>query len=181
MAKKTYAVVRTDKVESYEAGRIHHVRLGKETQNGELIVAGDIELENLDVREGVVPEEGAGAVALIADPVKIYDESTYGSRFENQYVMNEDHVARAYKLVPTDVFSVTKEVIENADALDGVDFATAEKFATVGTGGKIKIVDDAPAEGFYAKVVTVEPVGGRYAYFGGAEPQEYVILDVKAN
>lgn len=181
MAKKVYGVVRTDKIEAYQAGRIHHVRLGKETQNGELIVAGDIEVANLDVREGVLPTENATAVALIADPVKIYDESTYASRHENQYVMDEGHVARAYKLVATDVFSVTKEVIENATELDGFEAGTTEKFATVGTNGKIKIVDAAPAEGFYAKVVAVEQVGGLFAYAGGAKPQEYVILDVKAN
>lgn len=183
---KTYGMVRTDKIEAYEAGRVHHIRLNKEdeeaiTQNGELIIAGDIEVDNLDVREGVAAKEGDGAVALIADSVKIYDESSYMSRHENQYYMENGHVARAYKLVPTDVFSVTKEVLEDAKALDEFDPATEEKFAVAGEDGKIKIVDAEVEEGFCAKVVKVEPVGGRYAFAGGAKPQEYVILDVKSN
>ena len=183
---KTYGVVRTDKIEAYEAGRVHHIRLNKEgeeaiTQNGELIIAGDIEVDNLDVREGVAVKEGDGAVALIADPVKIYDESSYMSRHENQYYMENGHVARAYKLVPTDVFSVTKEVLENAVALKDFKSAEGEKFAVAGEDGKIKIVDAEVEEGFCAKVVAVEPVGGRYAFAGGAQPQEYVILDVKSN
>lgn len=183
---KTYGVVRTDKIEAANTGRIHHIRLNKDgenaiTQNGELVIAGEVEVDNLDVREAVWAKEGEGAVALIADPVKIYDESSYMSRHENQYYMENGHVARAYKLVPTDVFSVTKEVIENPDALKDFKPAEGEKFAVAGEDGKIKIVDAEVEEGFCAKVVKVEPVGGRYAFAGGAQPQEYVILDVKSN
>lgn len=181
MNTKTYGVVQTDKIEAYQAGRIHHVRLSKETQNGELIVAGDVEAENLDVREGVIPTDGVGAVALIAEPVKTYDESTRLSRMENQFVMQEDKVARAYKLVPTDMFSVTKEVIENPEALEGFEAGTTVKYATLGANGLHKIVDDAPEEGYYAKVVNVIQKGGRYAYMGGVPATEYVLFDVKAN
>lgn len=184
MKKELYTVVETSKV-MHQAGRIHHVRLGKETENGELIIAGEIEPDNLDVREGIVPEEGAGNVALIADPVKIYDETTYDSRNPNRYIMPEGHVARAYVLKPTDLFAVTKAGFENPEELDEFKAGETELYATVGAEGKMKLVAEEPADGFYAKVVQTRLLGGVNASIfsatAGQEPEVKVYLDVKSN
>lgn len=181
MNKTLKAVVRTDKIEATEAGRIHHIRLGSESQNGKLVIAGDIEPTNLDVRAEVLPTEGAGSIALVADPVKNYDECDRNSRLEHYYSMAEGHVARAYKIVPTDVYSVTKEAISNPELLADFKAETTVLYAVADTDGLHKLVADEPAEGFYAKVVDVEPVGGRRSLMNGVKPREYVILDVKNN
>ena len=174
MTKKSYAVIRTDNILSYQVGQVHHVRLQEEeTQNGVPILAGDIEPDNLDVREGVKPELASTGIAVIADPVLIKDARTREEEMEYNYVMEKGHVARAYQLTERDVFSVSKEAFEGEPE--------AGKFVVVGEDYKWEVTDTEPDEGFYAAIVKVEPVGGRFSVVNGVEPQEYVIMDVKRN
>lgn len=170
MAKELKAVVRTDKIEAYQAGRIHHLRVGiEELENGTIVGVGGTERTNLDTRKMVNPEEGV-AVALVADPVKTYDESSYDARFAHNYSMEEGQVVRAYKLVPTDVFSVSLEGIgEGAELIeeltyDADDVIVEDVYAvatTDGEGYKLKLTADKPVDApFVGKVIATEVVGG---------------------
>lgn len=189
-----YAEVRTDKIESAQAGRIHHLRADTDLENGAIVGVGGVENTNLDTRKMVKAEDGV-EVALVADPTHIYDESTYNARLSENYSLEEGQVVRAYKLVPTDVLSLTTAGFsEGAELLEDIEYGENDVIETeiyaVPSGEdnhKLKLVSDKDESApFLAKVVATELVGGAIARSYGSNKEQtmgalgktYVILDV---
>lgn len=165
------SVVRLDD-SRFPNGDVFSVRGTVELENGFVGKLGEIEKGNPDVRGLEAPGSG-DTVVLIANPAIIYDNSRLGSGLENQYSMEASEVVRAYGLRPTFVFSVSKEGI-NGTAVVG-------EYVTADAGYRLTPAGMKPANGFAAKVVRIEKIGGALSLNVTQQPTEYVVLEVVQN
>ena len=172
MAKQLRSVVRLDKVKSVYTGNNYSIRITQEMENGFVVKLGDIEANNRDVHEMVVPTAG-DSIVLIANPAIIYDNARLGSDQEKYYYMEKDEVVRGYEIAPHDVFSVSEL------GIDGT--AVVGEYVVSGDGVKLVPSDTPATEGFCAKVVRKEAVGDALALNVTHEPTNYVVLEVLSN
>lgn len=169
MANKS--VVRLDD-SRFPNSDIYSVRAEAVLENGFVGKLGDIEAGNPDVRALEATVAG-DSIVLIANPAIIYDNDRLGSNKEEMYEMAAEEVVRAYKPEPTFVFSVTKEAI-NGTAVVG-------EYLITGAGYKLVPSATPAAEGFSAKIVRKDAIGGKASFNVTQTPQEYIVLDVVSN
>lgn len=172
MAKVIRSMVRLDDVKSVYTGKNFSVRLKDEAENGFVVKLGDIEANNRDVH-GAVKPVAEDKVVLIAEVPMIYDNNRLGTGQEKYFAMEAKEVVRAYELQANDKFSVTKQGIEG-DAIVG-------EYLVTGTGYKLVPSATVPANGFAAKVVREERVGGKFSLNVDHAPLEYVVMEVVQN
>ncbi len=166
------SIVRLDDVKSAYVGKNYSVRLPQEAENGHFLKLGDVEANNRDVHQGVVPV-AEDVLVLIADVPIIYDNNKRGSQQEKFFYMEKDAVVRGYEIQPTDKISITREGIEGTPVIG--------EYLVAGAGQKLVPSATKPAKGFAAKVYGFEPVGGKYSLNFDLQPSEYVQMVVEQN
>lgn len=169
MANKS--VVRLDD-SRFPNGDIYSVRATVALENGFVGKLGEVEEGNPDVRKLEAAAAGDSLV-LIANPAIIYDNARLGSNKEEMYEMEAGEAVRAYKPHATYLYSVTKEAI-NGTAVVG-------EYLIAGAGYKLVPSATPAAEGFSAKVVRKDAIGGKASFNVTQAPQEYIVLDVISN
>lgn len=167
--KELKSTVRLDSVKSVYGGKQFSIRAKEALENGFVVKLGDLEKGNTDVYEMETPK-AKDSVVLIANPALIRDNARLGADQEKYYSMEKNEVVRAYELAERDIFSVSKLGVEG-DAKEGEYLVT---------GAGLKLVPSAApvTEGFCAKVVRFDRIGGSLALNLDHEPLEYVVLDV---
>lgn len=172
MAQTLRSVVRLDKVKAVYTGNTFSIRTTQEMENGFVVKLGDIEADNRDVHEMVVPQ-AEDKLVVIANPAIIYDNSRLGTDQEKYYYMQEGEVVRGYELAPNDVFSVGELGINGT--------AKVGEYLVAGNGVKLVPSDTPATKGFCAKVLRKEAVGGALALNLDHAPTNYVVMEVLSN
>ena len=174
MAEKLRSVVKMSKVKSVYNGHTFSIRTTQEMENGFVAKLGDIEENNIEVHGIVEPKTGDKGLVLIANPAIIYDnKARLGSDQERFYFMEADEVVRAYEIVENDVFGISKL------GIDGVP--VVGEYLVAGNGFKLVPSATPDLNGFSAKVIRFEKVGGALSINLTHEATEYAMLEVISN
>ena len=173
MANQLRSTVRLDKVKSVYNGHIFSIRATQILENGFFVKLGDLEAKNIEVHGMAVPK-AEDKLVLIANPAIIYDNTArLGSDQERYFFMEKDEVVRGYEIVENDVISVSKLGIEG--------IAVVGEYLVAGVGTKL-VPSAVPAtNGFCAKVVRFDKIGGALSINLTQEATEYVVMEVLAN
>src|SRR6185312_8982835 len=162
------SVVRLDDYR-FPTGDVFSVKATDELENGFVGVLGETEADNRDVRKLEKPKAGDSLV-LVANPALVYDNARLGSGLEDKYFMEAGEVVRAYGLRPTMKFGVSKEGVNGA--------AKVGDYLVAGAGWKLVPSATKPADGFAAKVIRFDTVGGALAINATQTPTVYVVVEV---
>lgn len=174
MTNQLRSVAKLAKVKAVYTQGTHSVRTTQEMENGFFVKLGDVEADNIEVHEMVVPSKGDGGLKLVANPAIIYDNTArMGADQERYYFMESGEVVRVYDVEATDILGITKEGIDG-DAVEG-------EYLISNDGVKLLPSATKPATGFVAKVVRIDTVGGALAINLTQTPAEYVMMEVLAN
>lgn len=174
MAKQTRSVAKLAKSKAVYTHGTHSVRITQEMENGFFVKLGDVEANNIEVHEMVVPQAGDGDLKIVANPAIIYDNTArLGADQERYYFMESGEIVRVYDVEATDILGITKEGIDG-DAVEG-------EYLITGDGVKLVPSATKPATGFCAKVIRFERVGGALALNLTQTPAEYVMMEVLSN
>lgn len=173
MVTQLRSTVKLAKVKSVYTGHIHSVRLTAEAENGFVVKLGDIEADNIEVSGMVVPATGDGQLVLIANPALIYDNSSFSKGLENKYFMETGEVVRAYELSKHDIIGISKLGIDGE--------AVAGEYLVAGDGMKLKPSAVAITDGFCAKVIRFDKVGGTPSINVATPPTEYAMMEILSN
>lgn len=152
---------------------IYSVRAAAPLENGFVGRLGEVEAGNPDIRTLAAPVAGDGDLVLIANPAINYDQSRMGANKEDQYEMAAGEAVRAYGLRKSLVFAVAKEGINGTPVVG--------EYLVAGAGHKLVPAATAPLEGFAAKIVRIDKVGGKLSLNAGHVPTEFVVVEVVAN
>lgn len=149
MAK--FARVRTDNMSGTVVGKdLVSLKADKEIENGSVVVVGDLVEGEREVRTiaDMTATSEVKDLALIAsvEIVKSKSHNTLG-----EFVNEEGSIARGYRLVSKDIFSVTKEAFATPDS------AKVGAYVIAKAGRKMDVAD-AEAEGTttIGKIIAVE-------------------------
>ena len=174
MAEKLRSTVKLAKVKSVYNYHIFSVRLTQEAENGFVVKLGDIEADNIEVSGMQVPATGDGKLVVIANPALVYDNlnpSTKG--LENRYFMEAGEVVRAYELVENDILGVSTLGIEGV-AVEG-------EYLVAGNGMKLVPSPTPITNGFCAKVIRFDQIGGALSLNVTQTPTKYVMMEILSN
>ena len=174
MAQTIRSVAKLAKVKAVYTHGTHSVRSTQELENGFFVKLGDVEADNIEVHGMTVPKTGDGDLKLVANPAIIYDNTArLGADQERFYFMESGEVVRVYDIEATDILGITKEGIEG-EAVEG-------EYLVAGNGLKLAPSATPITDGFCAKVVRFEKVGGAFAINLTQTPAEYVMMEVISN
>ena len=173
MVSQLRSTVKLAKVKSVYTGHIHSVRLTEEAENGFVVKLGDIEANNIEVSGMVIPATGDGQLVIIANPAIIYDNRSPLESLENKYFMEAGEVVRAYEISKNDIIGISKLGIEG-EAVEG-------QYLVAGAGMKLVPSATAITEGFCAKVIRFDKVGGTRSLNLTMVPTEYAMIEVLSN
>lgn len=156
MANVKHAIVRTDNMSATRdgslivSGRFYDADVTAPLDNGNVVVIGDYDKGEREVRKVTVPtgSEKISEIGLVTTPELIYDETTYHGLEE--FVNEAGKEVRVFRFHANDIFSVTVEAFDGDPAKD--------KYAVVGNTTKIKVSDTATGT-VIGKIVEVEKVG----------------------
>ena len=156
MANVKHAIVRTDNMSATRdgslivSGRFYNADETAPIDNGNVVVIGDYDKGEREVRKVTVPTgtEKISEIGLVTTPELIYDESTHHG-FED-FVNEAGKEVIVLRFHANDIFSVTAEAFDGEPAKD--------KYAVVGNTTKIKVADSATGT-VIGKIVEVEKVG----------------------
>ena len=167
-------VAKLAKVKSVYTGNTFSVRTTQEMENGFFVKLGDVDPNNIEVHEMVVPQAGDKGLVLIANPAIIYDNTArLGADQERFYFMEAGEVVRGYEIGATDILGISKLGIEG-DAVEG-------EYLVAGNGVKLVPSATPVADAFCAKVIRFDKVGGALALNLTHEATEYVMMEVLTN
>lgn len=173
MANQLRSTARLDKVKSVYNGHIFSIRATQELENGFFVKLGDLEANNIEVHDMLVPQTGDRLV-LIANPAIIYDNTArLGADQERFYYMESGEVVRGYEIVENDVISISKLGIEG-DAVQG-------EYLVAGNGLNLVPSATPATDGFCAKVLRFDKVGGALSINLTHQATEYVVMEVLSN
>lgn len=114
MANTKYGVVETSKINATYLGGGHIfsvVDSAAAMENGTIVALGDpVETSGNEEYKATTPTKGS-QVVLIANPALIYDQSTTVGQAEYNYVIEAGKSARAYTLVPRDMYAISDYLI----------------------------------------------------------------------
>lgn len=171
-------IVRLDKVRSVYVGNIFDVVSDETLENGMIGVLGELVDGEREVRKLAKPTDlEQGEMVVIASPEIMYDEYKRTDGALANFKIDAGTVARAYTLAPTDILSVSKDLVK-ALATDVV-----KGNVVTGTVGAYKFEEKATAttEKFVARIIGVEKIG-RGLVIGQAgkieRTTEFVVLEV---
>lgn len=174
MANKLRSVVKLAKVKSVYTGNTHSVRFTQEMENGFFVKLGDVEANNIEVHGMVVPQAGDKGLKLVANPAIIYDNTArLGADQERFYFIEDGEVGRVYDVEATDILGISKLGIDG-EAVQG-------EYLVAGNGVKLVPSATPVTDGFCAKVIRFDKVGGALAINLAHEATEYVMMEVLSN
>lgn len=114
MANTKYGVVETSKINTTYLGGGHIFSVVDEAdamENGMIVALGDpLETSGNEEYKAATPTKGS-QVVLIANPALIYDQSTTVGQAEYNYQIEAGKPARAYSLIPRDMYGVSEYLI----------------------------------------------------------------------
>lgn len=117
MANTKYGVVETSKINATYLGGGHMFSVVDDAaamENGMIVALGDpVETSGNEEYKAATPTKGS-QVVLIANPALIYDQSTTVGQAEYNYVIEAGKSARAYTLVPRDMYGISDYLITKA-------------------------------------------------------------------
>lgn len=171
-------IVRLDKVKSVRGGNIFDVVSDEVLENGMIGVLGELVDGEREVRKLAKPQDlEKGEIVLVASPEIMYDEYKRTDGALSKFKIEAGTVARAYTLAPTDIVSVSKDLVE---ALAGDVVKGNVVTAKVGSY-KFEEKASATTEKFVAKIIGTEKIG-RGIVIGQAgnieRTTEFVVLEI---
>ncbi len=147
-----YAIVRTDNMSGTIVDKdLFSLRADKDIENGTIVKVGAYEENQREVRACSTPAVGDELInlALIATPELVKDKKNFAL---SDFVNPKGSIMRGYRLVPGDLFGVSKAAFASEDNLKNgstveLDGAGKLKAVTAATGGsteigKIALVED---------------------------------------
>lgn len=114
MVNAKYGVVETSRVNATYPGGGHIYSMvddAADMENGMIVTLGDpVETSGNEEYKAVTPVKGS-QIILIANPALIYDQSTTVGQAEYNYVIEAGKGARAYSIIPHDMYAVSENLI----------------------------------------------------------------------
>lgn len=171
-------IVRLDKVKSVKCGNIFDVVSDEVLENGMIGVLGELVGDEREVRTLEKPVDlESGEIVVVASPEIMYEEYKKVDGALGKFVIDAGTVARAYTLAPTDIVSVSADLVV---ALGAKPVKGNVVTATVGSY-KFEEKASASTEKFVAKIIGIEKIG-RGIVIGQAglmeRATEYVVLEI---
>lgn len=171
-------IVRLDKVRSVYVGNIFDVVSDETLENGMIGVLGELVDDEREVRTLEKPKDlEQGEIVVIASPEIMYDEYKRTDGALANFKIDAGVIARAYTLAPTDILSVSKDLV---DALSTDPVKGNVVTGKVGSH-KFEEKSNATNEKFVAKIIGIEKIG-RGLVIGQAgkieRTTEFVALEV---
>lgn len=171
-------IVRLDKVKSVKFGNIFDVVSDEVLENGMIGVLGDLVEGHREVREFKKPTDlSEGEIVIIASPEIVYDEYKRTDGALSKFKIEAGTVARAYTLAPTDIVSISKDLVT------ALSVTPVKGNVVTGTVGSYKFEEKASAttEKFVAKIIGIEKIG-RGIIIGQAgeigRETEFVVVEI---
>lgn len=114
MVNAKYGVVETSRVNATYPGGGHIYSMvddAADMENGMIVTLGDpVETSGNEEYKAATPVKGS-QIILIANPALIYDQSTTVGQAEYNYVIEVGKGARAYSIIPHDMYAVSENLI----------------------------------------------------------------------
>lgn len=171
-------IVRLDKVRSVYGGNIFDVVSDETLENGMIGVLGELVEDEREVRKLAKPTNlEQGEMVVIASPEIMYDEYKRTDGALGNFKIEAGVIARAYTLAPTDILSVSKDLVT------ALDTNPVKGNVVTGTVSSYKFEEKATAtkEKFVARIIGIEKIG-RGLVIGQAgkieRTTEFVVLEV---
>jgi len=149
-----FACVRTDNLSGTVHGKdLFSLRYSADIENGNILAVGAHEPGEREIRAAAAPGEDTplSSLALVASE-EFMKESKAATDFLSDFINKAGSIIRGYRLVPGDIFSVTKEAFAS-----GGDTAAVGQVAFVDSSTKMSLAATAATDSVtIGKVILLE-------------------------